>query len=148
VILLLIVNVVNYGGLLYVWISVANAARTGAQYFTTGGATVTGGTPPALSSVSAVVLRDLQTLPNASGAQVCVSTSTSVAVSCNTGTAPGSAPPAADAPEGSPAVTYVTGAVDVTYTYQPIIPLWTLQGVSATLGATAIHRQAKMRVLQ
>ena len=29
--LLLIVNVVNFGGLLYAWVTVSNAARTGAQ---------------------------------------------------------------------------------------------------------------------
>ena len=34
--MLLIVNVVNFGAIFYAWISVANAARTGAQYFTTG----------------------------------------------------------------------------------------------------------------
>src|SRR4051794_26574796 len=33
--LLLIVNVVNFGAFLYAWITVANAARTGAQYLTT-----------------------------------------------------------------------------------------------------------------
>src|SRR5689334_16870203 len=34
--LLLIVNVVNFGGLLYAWITVSNAARAGAQYSITG----------------------------------------------------------------------------------------------------------------
>ena len=36
----------------------------------------------------------------------------------------GDAPPAADSGEGTPAITYPVGAVDVTYTYLPFIPLW------------------------
>ena len=34
---LLIVNVVNFGGVFFAWIAVADAARTGAQYWITGG---------------------------------------------------------------------------------------------------------------
>ena len=38
---LLIVNVVNFGGMMYAWIAVSNAARTGAELHATwGGATI------------------------------------------------------------------------------------------------------------
>lgn len=147
---LLVVNVVNFGAMFYAWISVANAARTGAQYFTTGAVSIGGQTQPAVAAVQSLVSDDLKSLPNQSSIQVCVSTSNSAAVSCNQGVAPAGAPPAADAPEGTPAITYLIGAVDVTYTYQPFIPVWDFPGlgIHATLPTTAIHRQAKMRVLQ
>jgi len=148
--ILLIVNVVNFGAFFYAGISVANAARTGAQYFTTGGVTVSGITPPAVAAVQNLVTAELGSLPNKTSIQVCLSRSNVVAVSCNQGAIPAGAPPAADTPEGSPAVTYVIGAVDVAYTYQPVVPLWDLPGMNihATIPPTTVHRQVRMRVLQ
>ena len=147
---LLIVNVINFGGMLYAWICVSNAARTGAQYFITGGVVIGGPVVPSTAAVKTLVLNDLHPLPNSANAQVCVSASNSVTVDCNTGSAPAGAPPAADTAEGSPAVTYPMGAVDVTYTYLPFIPLWDFPGlrIHATLPPTVIHRQAAMRILQ
>jgi Flp pilus assembly protein TadG len=153
---LLIVNVINFGGMLFAWICVSNAARTGAQYYTTAGATVGGpADPPAVAFVQTLVLNDLQPLPNSANAKVCVSTSTSATVSCKCiGPAcppdPADAPPPADTAEGTPAVAYPVGAVDVTYTYLPFIPLWDFPAlhIHATLPPTAIHRQATMRILQ
>jgi Flp pilus assembly protein TadG len=147
---LLIVNVINFGGMLFAWICVSNAARTGAQYYITAGATIGAPAPPAVTAVRALVLNDLHRLPNSATAQVCVSLSTSATVLCNSGTVPAGAPPAAETPEGSPPITYVVGAVDVTYTYQPFIPLWSFPAlrIRATLPPTAIHRQAVMRILQ
>jgi hypothetical protein len=100
--------------------------------------------------VQTLVLDDIHALPNSATAQECVSSSTSVTVSCNTGSAPSSAPPAAETAEGSPAITYAVGAVDVTYTYSPLIPLWDFSAlhIHATLPPTSIHRQAVMRILQ
>ena len=39
-IFLLIVNVINFGGMLFAWICVSNASRTGVQYYITAGATI------------------------------------------------------------------------------------------------------------
>jgi Flp pilus assembly protein TadG len=147
---LLIVNVVNFGGMLYAWISVSNAARLGAQYYITGSATIGAPTRPAVGTIQTLVLNDLSALPNSATAQVCVSTSQSGTVSCNSGTAPAGAPPAAETAEGSPAITFAVAAIDVTYTYTPFIPLWEFPAlkIHATLPPTAIHRQAIMRILQ
>src|SRR5512144_2521421 len=70
---LLIVNVVNFGAMLYAFITVANAARTGAQYYTIGGAMVHSPGQPAASLVPPVIAQDLASLPNKAGAviQVC-----------------------------------------------------------------------------
>lgn len=145
---LLIVNVINFGGMLYAWICVSNAARTGAQYYSTDKAVVDSPTQPAVAAVQTLVMADLHPLPNSATAQVCVSDSTSVTVNCNTGTAPADAPPAADTAEGG--VTYPVAAVDVKYTYKPFIPLWDFPAlrIHATLPPTAIHRQAAMRILR
>ena len=45
---------------------------------------------------------------------------------------------------------YTLATVDVTYTYKPLIPLFSFPklGISATLPATTIHRKAVMRMLQ
>jgi Flp pilus assembly protein TadG len=147
---LLIVNVINFGGMLYAWICVSNAARTGAQYFITGDATVGSPAIPSTAAVKTLVLNDLHPLPNSANAQVCVSASNSVTVDCNTGSGPAGTPPAVDTAEGSPAVTFPVGAVDVTYTYLPFIPLWDFPAlhIHATLPPTAIHRQAAMRILR
>jgi hypothetical protein len=148
--LLLVVNVVNFGVFFYDWISIANAARTGAQYFTTGGVALGGITPPGLAAVQTLVLNDLKSLPNQTSIQVCISWSNSANVFCNQVASPAGTPPAADTPEGAPPVSYVIGAVDVSYTYQPIIPTWEFPGLGiyTTLPPTTLHRQAKMRVLQ
>ena len=145
---LLIVNVINFGGMFFAWICVSNAARTGAQYYITGGATVGAPVPPTVPLVQTLVLADLHPLPNSATAQVCVSTSTSATVSCNTGLPPADAPPAADSAEGT--VTYPVAAVDVKYTYLPFIPLWDFPAlrIHTTLPPTAIHRQAIMRILE
>ncbi len=71
--LLLIINVVNFGALFYAWISVANAARAGAQYYTSAGVSVSGGTGPSLSQVQALVSNELASLPNTASIQICVS---------------------------------------------------------------------------
>src|SRR5450759_1453098 len=117
--LLLIVNVVNFGHMFYAWISVANAAGTGAEYYTTGGVSIGGLTMPLVGAVQTLVMDDLKSLPNQASIQVCVSKSNPAAANCNKGAAPAGAPPAADTPEGVPLVTYVIAAVDVSYTYQP-----------------------------
>jgi Flp pilus assembly protein TadG len=147
---LLIVNAINFGGMLYAWICVSNAARTGVQYLSIGGAMAGAPIPPSSSAVQTLVLNDIHALPNSSTAQVCTSSSADSTVSCNSGSAPSDAPPATDTAEGSPAITYSVAAVDVTYTYQPFISLWDFSrlGIHATLPPTAIHRQATMRVLQ
>jgi Flp pilus assembly protein TadG len=150
---LLIVNVINFGGMLYAWICVSNAARTGAQYYTTGDVVLWAPSLPSAALVQTLVMADLHPLPNSANAKVCVSTSTSATVSCQcTGTAcpptPTDAPPAADTAESG--VTFPVAAVDVTYIYQPFIPLWDFPAlrIHATLPRTAIHRQATMRILQ
>ena len=140
---LLIVNAVNFGAFLFAWITVANAARSGAQYMARGRATV--GTPTAAraAQITALVTSDASSLLNRASLAVRVCKNNNGVVSCS---GPGGYLPPAD-PEPTK---YVLASVDVTYTYSPLVPLWDFGGlgIHATLPATTIHRQASMRMLQ
>lgn len=146
---LLIVNVINFAGFFYAWVTVSNSARTGAQYLVIGGAMFTGPASPAFATVQSFVLADLGALPNSGSAQVTVcsrnpsSSALSSAVTC---VGPGTYTPPVDS--GNEAGGFVIGSVDVVYTYQPFIPLWDFPriGIHATLPPTRIHRQAAMRM--
>ena len=142
-VLLLAVNAVNFGGFMYAWITVADAARAGAQYIvTTGPGPAIGTTTASLATATRTVLTrvvqaELSSLLNRSSLvqpiPVCI-TGTSIA-SCSGFSDP-------EVPE--------LATVDVTYTYLPLIPLFEFPklGIHATLPPTKIHRQAVMRMLQ
>ncbi len=145
VLFLLIVNAINFGGFFYAWITVANAARSGAQYEMMGGILVSGGTAPTDTLVTTLVTNDVSSLLNTSSLQVRVCHYGSGAPVC-TGTCSVTACSALPAdPESS--TLYVSSSVDVTYTYNPIIPGFNLPtlGIYMTLPPTTIHQQAVMR---
>ena len=137
-IFLLIVNAVNFGSFLFAWITIANAARAGAQYRVLGSASAGTSTTPTAAQVTTLVSNDIASLTNRASLSVQVCTNTNGTVSCG-------APPADPEPAD-----YVLASVDVSYTYRPLIPLWEFPGlgIHATLPTTTIHRQVNMRVLQ
>jgi Flp pilus assembly protein TadG len=140
---LLIVNVVNFGSFMYDWITVASAARAGAQYMITGGASVFGPDTPIGTQVRTLITNDISSLPNKSSLVVAVCTN-------NSGVAlTGTTLCTSTDPETSSPIPYTIAQIDVTYTYTPMIPLWKFPGlgVNATLPTTTIHRAAVMRVL-
>jgi hypothetical protein len=135
---LLAVNAVNIGGFLFAWITVANAARDGAQYMTMSAASPGQPTPATLTQVTALVTADVASLMNRASIVVAICTNkTTAANGCTTLVDP-------EAPN------YTLATVDVTYTYIPFIPLFSFPklGISATLPSSAIHREAVMRMLQ
>jgi Flp pilus assembly protein TadG len=141
-IFVLVVNVVNFGGFFYAFVTVANAARAGADYAVLGGAT------PASSHIASVTASDITTLITNEIASLPNNPSLSVSV-CQSGgttTATGACTSLAD-PE---AASYVLTSIDVTYTYKPFIPLFSFPNlhINATLPTTTIHRRAVMRVMQ
>jgi len=141
-IILFIVNVVNFGGFFFAWITVANAARAGAQYAVMGGASVMGPTPPTSGQIAAIVTQDVSSLRNRGSlvVRVCSNNNGTITPVTCPGTIPLDPEPA----------TYVLTTIDVTYTYQPFIPFWNFSvlGIRATLPPTTIHRQAIMRMIQ
>jgi len=140
---LLIVNTVNFGGFLFSWITIANSARAGSQYWVEGSAAVT--TPAAASAaqVTALITQDISSLLSRSSLNVRVCKNNNIVVTC---TGAGSYVPPAD-PEP---LTYISTSVDVTYTWKPLIPLWNFAalGIYVTLPPTTIHSRAVMRMLQ
>jgi hypothetical protein len=148
IMILLILNVVNFGAFLYSWITVANAARSGAQYMIIGGAMVTAPPTPSEDRVAALVRNDLAALPNAATlAQVRVCSNNPFrdpVVKCSgTGTTVDPPPDPEHGPSAGVPAPYVLGTVDVTYRYQPIVPLAYL-----TLPPAIIQQRSAMRFLQ
>jgi len=135
---LLAVNAVNFGGFFYAWITVAEAARSGAQYWVLSSASPGNPTRANTAQITALVTNDITSLLNRSSLSVSACTNnTAAANGCTT----------LSDPEAS---TYTLATVDVTYTYEPFIPLFSFPGmhIGATLPPTTIHRKAVMRMLQ
>ena len=135
---LLAVNALNFGGFLFAWITVANAARAGAEYMSMSSASPGAPAPATLAQITTLVTNDVSSLLNRSSLAVAICTNaTTAANGCTTLFDP-------EAPA------YTLATVDVTYTYQPFIPLFSFPklGISATLPATTIHRKAVVRMLQ
>ncbi len=134
----LAVNAVNFGGFLFAWLTVANAARAGAQLMTLSTASPASPTPATSGQITTLITNDITSLPNRASLVVAICTNkTTAANGCTSFFDP-------EAPA------YTLATVDVTYTYLPFIPLFSFPklGISATLPPTAIHRKGVMRMLQ
>jgi len=140
---LLIVNVVNFGAYIYAWVSVANAARTGAQYLVMSAATIAAPRPATADQVTAIITADGYSLLNKASLAVRICKNNNGTITCSG--AAGSNPPADPEP-----TKYVLASVDVTYTYNPFISLWSYPalGIYATIPSSTIHRRAVMRMMQ
>jgi Flp pilus assembly protein TadG len=162
---LLVVNVVNFGGLLYACITVSNSARAGAAYMTLGPASAQGPVLPSTTLVTAVVNADLSSLPYAGDP------ATKVTICSNNGgkaQSPESCTPPVNPATGAmyadpESSTSVLGTVQVKYTYCPFIPFWEFPSlhIHSTLpscsfstggnisgGGTLVSRVAVMRIMQ
>lgn len=150
--LLVIANVVNFGGMFYAAITVSNAARHASQNYIYGSATVKNGATPTPAQVWAVAQNDLIALPNQSSLsiRVCLENRNNQADPACSTFGPGSAtftnPPLDTRPE---AAAYLNGWVDIGYTYTPYIPLFQIPvfGISLTPPVQTMTRQSLMRVL-
>jgi Flp pilus assembly protein TadG len=136
-VLLLAVNAVNFGGFLFAWITVAGAARSGAQYMIMSGASQGAPTAATAGQISTLVTSDMFSLPNKASLVVATCTNNTTSAGCGTSADP-------EAP------TFTLATVDVTYTYKPLIPLFSFphMGISATLPPGTVHRKAVMRMLE
>jgi Flp pilus assembly protein TadG len=139
---LLIVNLVNFGGFFYAWITVANAARAGANYASLGGASVGLLGTATGTQITNVIRADIASLPNRSSlvVNVCKNVNGTVSNPPLAGTC--TSIPADPEPASSILVT-----VDVTYTYVPFIRVFSFPslGVYLTLPPTTVYQRAQMR---
>jgi len=146
-IFLLILNVVNFGGFFYAWITVSDAARAGANYAALGGAAATMPSTPTYTQLSAVITDEIASLPNkATLAMSACQRQPGKSATIFGGTAACSFTLNAD-PESS---TYTVIGVQVQYTYVPFFSAFSFPnlGVHLTLPPTAITQSAQMRSLQ
>lgn len=143
VIFLLIVNLVNFGAFFYAWITVSNAARAGADYAILGGLSAGSPSTPTGALVNNIITQDVLSLPNRASVvvNVCRNINGTLTALYGTCTSPGSDPEP---------TSFQTITIDVTYTYQPLIPAgfqFAGLNVYATIPSTTIHRKAVMRHL-
>jgi hypothetical protein len=145
VLLFLMILAIDYGGFFYAWITVANAARAGAQYGAMGSSSVGNpGTPTTSALTSLISGSGSDTSSLISSVSVCVnSNSTASAISGTCSFTISSIP--AD-PE---ATSYTIKAVDVKYTYSPIIPAFNFPGWGISMPGmpSAFQIRTFMRVL-
>ena len=146
IVFLLLVNMINFGGFFFAWITVANAARAGADYAVLGGASAGYPGSPNWSQLTGVITQETTSLPN--GSTISVS-----ACQNNNGTVtpyPGSGSSCTSAPSDPEPSHYVLTSVKVTYTYQPFIAAFQFPnlGVYLTLPPTTITQQASIRSIQ
>lgn len=142
-IFLLIMNAVNFGGVFFAWITIAGAARSGAQYMTMSSSSVGAPTAPTAAQITTQVTADITSLLNRNSLVVRVCTNNNGTVACAGGGA--QTPPADPEPAN-----YILGSVDVTYTYIPFLSAWNFNrlGIHLTLPTTTIHQRAVMRMQQ
>lgn len=138
---ILIVNVINFGGFFFAWITVSNAARAGADYMALGGASAGAPGEATAAEIQTAIKADLASLPNNPTAVInlCVNNSGTVTAKLGTCTS---------VPLDPEASFYNLDSVDVTYTYRPYIPAsFQFAGLNlyATIPATTIHRRAVVR---
>jgi Flp pilus assembly protein TadG len=138
---LLILNLVNFGGFFYAWITVANAARAGANYATLGGASVglLGTATP--TQITNVVKADIASLPNRSSLVV------NICKNVNGTVTPWGGGTCTSIPADPEPASSVLVTVDVTYTYVPFIRVFSFPnlGVYLTLPPTTVYQRAQMR---
>jgi Flp pilus assembly protein TadG len=181
--LILIVNIVNFGGLYYAFVEVGNASRTAGDYTIMGSVSYSGSNPsgaagPTLQApsdsglagaqlVANMLATDMLSLPNRtsilvrvcrdnpssapiSGATCNVCNNSTGSMSCAAGSGAFAVNPSPDTSTGEGS-NYTLTWVDVSYTYQPFIPLgfrFPGLGFGVTLpGNLVLHRQSVYRVL-
>jgi Flp pilus assembly protein TadG len=155
VLFFLVVNAVNFGGFIYAWITVANAARASAQYAVLGGASAGAPVTPTNAQVQSLLTGDTSSLPTS--VAVCINrnaTTSAIAFSTtnclNYPTSP--APPTPPAIPADPeAPQYASVAVDVTYNFSRFFTAFRFPGLGINGLATFptyVHRRTLMRSLQ
>ena len=155
VLLLLILNVVNFGIYIFAYITVDNAARAAAEYSAYNGVAVQFPGQPTFAAIQSMTNADVSSLPNYAGStnptlRICSKFNTSAAVCSGSCTAAGCVAAASLAADLAEPTLYTIWYADVAYTYTPFISAFSIPalGISLTLPATTIHQQTAMRSTQ
>jgi Flp pilus assembly protein TadG len=148
---LLIVNAFNFGSFIYCWLTVSDAARAAADYACTDSNTAGAPAAPTVSAITTLVQNATSGLPNYSSSNPAVTAciynngntyNFLTTAACSYGTAP----PADPEPIASgAATTYSTVAVDVTYTFTPLLAGSTFLRFGLPSLPSTIHRRVVVR---
>lgn len=143
IVFVLIVNVVNFGGFFYAWITVTNAARAGADYAILGGASAGSLKAASAAQVNSLITQDISSLPNRASLSVDICQNNNGTTTTLRGTCT-SIPTDPESPN------YVLTSIDVTYTYVPFIGAFSFPslGVNLSLPPSTVHQRAQMRSIQ
>jgi Flp pilus assembly protein TadG len=146
IVFLLLVNLVNFGGFFFAWITVANAARAGADYAVLGGVSAGSPTSPTWSQITDVITQETSSLPNGSTVTVSGCQNNNGRLSAY----PGSGSTCTSVPSDPEPASYVLTSIAVSYNYSPFIAAFQFPslGVYLTLPPTTIKQQASMRSIQ
>jgi hypothetical protein len=138
--LLLMINAVNFGTYIFGWITVNNAARAAAEYRIYNGVAVGFPATPSSSQVQSLVITDTSSLHSPLFSDL------SVTICSNRNGTPTCAGTPPDPEPGS----YTLYSVDVAYNFTPLFGSFSLPslGISLTILPNTIHRQVLMRSMQ
>ena len=140
----LIVLSINFAGWLNAWIQVGNAARAVANYAALGPGSTGSPITPTSSAITALIATDLASLANYS------STNPSVIVCANqSGATPAGIIGTCSSPSSDNEASFIAISVDLTFTYSPILPVFTFSkvGIGLPLIPATIHRRIVMRYI-
>jgi Flp pilus assembly protein TadG len=149
---LLIVNAFNFGSFIYCWLTVSDATRAAADYACTDSNTAGAPATPSVSLITSLVQNGTSGLPNYTSSNPAVTvctynngttTSFNSTSACPTGV---TAPPSDPEPVASGSTThYSTVAVDVTYTFTPLLAGSTFLRFGLPSLPSTIHRRVVVR---
>jgi Flp pilus assembly protein TadG len=149
---LLIVNAFNFGSFIYCWITVGDAVRAAADYACLDSSTADSPTTPSVSAITSLVQAATSGLPNYSTSNPSVTVceynnGTTTTFLTTSGCPAGVTTPPAD-PEliaSGSTITYSTVAVDVTYTFTPLLNQSSFLRFGLPSLPTTIHRRMVVR---
>jgi Flp pilus assembly protein TadG len=146
--ILLMLYAVNFGGLFYSWITVANAVRSAGQYAAMGLSSVGPAGPPPLATMSQITTLIQNETASLPGSTPTVTVCLNDGVNTPTNLSGSAACPAnVTAPPADPESGYVSVTVDVTYTYTPFFNITSFLRFPMALPPTNVHRRLVMRAL-
>jgi Flp pilus assembly protein TadG len=150
VVFFLIVNAVDFGGFIYAWVAVANAARTATDYAVMSGSSAGISASATGAQITSLFNSDVAALPNVTSTNpailICKFNNGTVTKLAGTATC-GTAPSDSEIIATGSTFTYVTYSIDVTYSYRPFIPVFSFPFMSIPFtNPTSIHRQTVMRL--
>jgi hypothetical protein len=148
---LLMLNAINFGFYMYGWVTVNNAARAIAEYRVYNGVAVGFPPVPTLAQVQCVLYDEVSTLPKKGSGSNCVWANVTLRICSNKNgtvscTGSGSYTPPADVEPAR----YALYSAEISYTFTPVFPYLVIPVIKAplTIFPATIYRHVLMRSMQ